>query len=91
MEVYHAAVTRLMKNGEAFYPDQAMTRDQALRSMTLDAAYGAFQEDMVGSLEEGKPADVVVLSKDILTVPEGEIRDARVEVTVMGGEVVYRR
>ena len=88
---YHSAVTRLMKNGETFYPDQALGRLEALRSMTLDGAYGAFQEDLVGSLEVGKLADVVVLSKDILTVPAEEIRDTKVELTIMGGEVVYRR
>ncbi len=88
---YHSAVTRLMKNGETFYPEQALGRLEALRSMTLDGAYGAFQEDVVGSLEVGKLADAVVLSKDILTVPAEEIRDARVDLTIMGGEVVYRR
>lgn len=87
---YHSAVTRRMANGEAFYPDQALGREEALRSMTLDAAYGAFQEDILGSLEVGKLADVVVLSKDILSVPAEEILDTRVETTIIGGKVVYR-
>lgn len=87
---YYAAVTRRLKNGDTFYGDQSMTREQALRSMTLDAAHGAFQEDKVGSLATGKLADVVVLSKDILTVPDEELPDARVDMTILGGEIVYR-
>ncbi len=87
---FYAAVTRRMGNGEAFYPEQAMTREEALESMTLAAAYGAFEEDLKGSLEVGKLADVTVLSKDILTVPEEEIPSARVLYTVVGGEVAYR-
>ena len=88
---FYAAVTRMLKTGEAFYPSQSMTREQALRSMTLDAAYGAFQEEQLGSLEVGKLADVVVLSKDILTVPDDEILSTEVEMTIMGGEVVYTK
>jgi predicted amidohydrolase YtcJ len=87
---FHSTVTRLMKNGEPFYPDQRMTREEALRSYTLNAAYAAFQEDKLGSLTPGKLADIVVLSKDIMTVPEDEILEARVLYTIVGGEVLYR-
>jgi len=87
---YHAAVTRLMKNGEYFFPEQSMTRMEALRARTIDAAYAAFEEDVKGSLEPGKYADVTVLSKDILEVPAGEIVDTHVLYTVVGGEVKYR-
>jgi predicted amidohydrolase YtcJ len=66
-----------------------MTREEALRSYTLSAAYAAFEEDIKGSLTVGKLADVTVLSKDILTVPEEQIRDARVLYTIVGGEVKY--
>ncbi|MGD9253432.1 MAG: amidohydrolase, partial [Holophagae bacterium] len=55
---FHAAVTRQMGDGTAFYPEQVMTREEALRSMTLDAAYAAFEDDIKGSLEAGKLADV---------------------------------
>jgi predicted amidohydrolase YtcJ len=88
---YAAAVTRLMNNGEAFYPEQRMTREEALRSYTLGAAYAAFEEDRKGSLEVGKLADLVVLSRDILTVPEEEIDEAEALITVVGGQVRYRR
>ncbi len=87
---FHSAVTRLMGTGEAFYPDQRMSREEALESMTLKAAYGAFEEAIKGSLEVGKLADVVVLSKDILSVPEDEIPSTQVLLTIVGGEVVYR-
>ncbi|MCK5376242.1 MAG: amidohydrolase [Acidobacteria bacterium] len=87
---YHAAVTRQLPDGSAFYPEQRMTREEALRARTLDAAYAAFEEDIKGSLEVGKLADVTVLSKDILRVPEEEILDARVLYTIVGGEVKYR-
>ena len=59
--------------------------------MTLDAAYAAFEESWKGSLEPGKVADVVVLSRDIMTVPESEIPGAVVLYTIVGGKVVYRR
>jgi predicted amidohydrolase YtcJ len=67
-----------------------MTREEALRARTLDAAYAVFEEDIKGSLETGKLADVTVLSKDILTVPDDEILGTRVLYTIVGGEVRYR-
>lgn len=88
---FHASVTRLMSDGERFYPDQRMTREEALRSATLDAAYAAFEDDRKGSLTPGKLADVVVLSRDILTVPEEEIREAEVVYTIVGGAVAYEK
>jgi len=87
---FYAAVTRKMKDGSAFYPEQRMSRQQALESYTLNAAYGAFEEKLKGSLAVGKLADVVVLSKDIMTVPDDEILSARVVYTIVGGKVVYR-
>ncbi|MEM1177667.1 MAG: amidohydrolase [Acidobacteriota bacterium] len=88
---YDAAVTRRMANGEAFYPAQAMGRLEALRAMTLDAAKSVFQDGEVGSLEVGKLADIVVLDRDILKVPDSEIADASVVLTVLAGEIVYRK
>jgi predicted amidohydrolase YtcJ len=87
---YYAAVTRRMRNGEYFYPEQCMTRLEALRARTVDAAYAAFEEDVKGSLEPGKYADVTVLSKDILEVPAEEILDTKVLYTIVGGKVKYR-
>jgi predicted amidohydrolase YtcJ len=90
MADYHAAVTRLMKNGEYFFPEQSMTRMEALRARTIDAAYAAFEEDVKGSLKPGKYADITVLSRDILEIPAEEILDTLVLYTIVGGEVKYR-
>jgi predicted amidohydrolase YtcJ len=87
---YHAAVTRKMKNGLIFYPEQKMTREEALRVRTIDAAYGAFEEDIKGSLEVGKLADITVFSKDFYKVEEDEIPDIQILYTIVGGEVRYR-
>lgn len=88
---FHASATRVMVTGEAFYPAQAMSRMEALESYTRANAYAAFQDDRLGTLTPGKLADVVVLSHDILTVPDTEILDAQADLTVVGGEVRYRR
>ena len=68
-----------------------MTREEALRAYTANAAYAAFEEQTKGSLSPGKLADVTVLSEDILTVPEEKILDAEVLFTIVGGEVLYAR
>ena len=87
---FHASVSRRMPDGALFYPAQRMTREEALRSYTLSNAYASFQEDVLGSLTPGKYADIVVLSKDILSVPEAEIPSARVLYTILAGKVRYR-
>ncbi|HEX6737052.1 MAG TPA: amidohydrolase [Vicinamibacteria bacterium] len=88
---FHASVTRRTADGGTFYPEQRMTREEALHSYTLANAYAAFEEDLKGSLTPGKLADLVVLTEDILTVPEERIRSAKVALTVVGGRVAYRR
>ncbi len=88
---FYATVTRIMKNGQAFYPDQKMTREEALRSYTINCAYASFQEDILGSLTPGKLADITVLSKDIMTVPDEDILDAEVAYTIVGGKVMYQK
>ncbi len=88
---FYSSVSRTMPNGEAFYPDQRMTREEALRSYTINNAYAAFEEDFKGSLEIGKLADIVVLSDDILTMPVDEIPNTVVDLTVIGGEIRYER
>jgi predicted amidohydrolase YtcJ len=87
---FHASATRKMKDGAAFFPEQRMTREEALRSYTASAAYAGFEEGIKGTLTPGKLADVVVLSRDILAVPDDEIRSARVLFTIVGGRVAYR-
>jgi hypothetical protein len=88
---FYASVTRKMKNGETFFPDQKMTRLEALKSYTLNAAYAAFEETIKGSLTPGKLADITVFSKDIMTCPEDEILKAEVAATIVGGKVLYRK
>lgn len=88
---FHASVSRRMGNGEVFFGGQRMTREEALRSYTIDAAYAAFEEESKGSLEVGKLADMTVLSRDIMTVPEDEIPGAQVVYTILGGRVAYRQ
>jgi predicted amidohydrolase YtcJ len=88
---YYATVTRKTKEGNAFYPDQRMSRMEALKSMTYNPAYAAFQEDSRGSLTVGKLADVTVLSKDITAIPEDQIQSARVTYTIVGGKIVYKK
>jgi predicted amidohydrolase YtcJ len=86
---FYASVSRKLKDGTVFYPDQRMTRMEALKSYTIDGAYAGFEEGNRGSLKPGKYADITVLSKDILTVPEGDIPSARVVYTIVGGKVRY--
>jgi len=86
---YHATVTRVLNDGSTFYPDQCMTREEALESFTINNAYAAFEEKDKGSLTPGKLADITVLSKDILAIPAEEILDTRVIYTIVGGQVAY--
>jgi predicted amidohydrolase YtcJ len=88
---FHATVTRKLKDGTIFYPDQRMSREEALRSYTLNCAYAAFQEGILGSLTPGKLADITVLSKDIMTVPDDEILDTEIVYTIVGGKVRYKK
>jgi predicted amidohydrolase YtcJ len=87
---FYSSVTRRMDDNTVFYPQQRMTREEALRSYTIDAAYAAFEEEIKGSLTPGKLADVTVLSRDIMTVPEEEIPGTEVVYTILGGKVVHR-
>jgi predicted amidohydrolase YtcJ len=86
---YYAAVTRKLPDGRVFYGDQRMSRMEALRAYTLQNAFAAFEENIKGSLTLGKLADITILSKDITTVPDEEIRSAKVTYTIIGGKVVY--
>ncbi|MFN2446448.1 MAG: amidohydrolase [Vicinamibacterales bacterium] len=87
---YFSTVTRKLKDGSSFYPDQRMSREEGLKSYTWNAAFAAKEETIKGSLAVGKLADITVLSKDILTVPDDEILTARVVYTIVGGRVMYR-
>ena len=87
---FECSVTRRLKDGSLFYPDQRMTRGEALASYTRDAAYAMFQEDRLGSLAPGKLADITVLDRDIMTVPEDRIPGTQVLYTIVGGKIVYQ-
>jgi predicted amidohydrolase YtcJ len=86
---FYASVSRKLPDGSRFYPDQRMTRLEALESYTKAGAYAGFEEGVKGTLTAGKLADVVVLSKDVLAIPEDEIPSARVDLTIVGGNVLY--
>ncbi|MGI8742654.1 MAG: amidohydrolase [Bryobacteraceae bacterium] len=88
---FYAAVSRKLKDGTRFYPEQRMTREEALRSYTWNNAYAAFEEKSKGSLTPGKLADITVLSKDIMSIPEDEISSAQVVYTIVGGKIAYSK
>jgi predicted amidohydrolase YtcJ len=86
---FYASVSRKLKDGSVFYPDQRMSREEALRSYTWNNAYAAFEEKLKGSLEPGKLADITVLSRDIMTIPEDDIPATDVVYTIVGGKVAF--
>lgn len=87
---FYATVSRMTVDGP-FYPEEALTREEALATYTINNAYAAFEEDRAGSITVGKYADVTVLDRDILTIPMEEIPDALVDYTIVNGEVRYSR
>lgn len=88
---FYGMVSRVTKDGTVFIPEQRLTRGEALRAYTLNNAYASFQERELGSITVGKYADVVVLSKDIMVIPERDIPSAKVAYTIVGGRVKYER
>jgi predicted amidohydrolase YtcJ len=88
---FYASVSRKLKDGTVFYPDQRMTREEALKSYTWNNAYAAFEEDVKGSLEPGKLADITVLSRDIMSIPEDQILSTDVVYTIVGGKIRFKR
>jgi predicted amidohydrolase YtcJ len=88
---FYASVSRKLKDGTVFYPDQRMTREEALKSYTWNNAFAAFEEKLKGSLEIGKLADITVLSRDIMTIPEDDIPSTDVVYTIVGGKIQFKR
>ena len=89
---FYAAVARKDQKGfsaEGWHPEEAVTREQALKMFTIWPAYAAFEEKLRGSIEVGKLADLTIFSADIMKIPEAEILQTRCVMTVIGGEVVY--
>ena len=89
---FYASISRKTLKGlpeGGYEPEQKMTRAQALRSYTLDAAYGAFEEDIKGSIEVGKLADFAIYNQDLMTVSEDKVLDTKVVMTIFDGKVVF--
>jgi len=92
---FYAAITRLSIDGKSphgpsgWFPEQSLTRQEALKGLTLDPAYASFTESTLGSLTPGKRADYVVISKDIMSIPAPEILNARVLATALDGQLAY--
>jgi predicted amidohydrolase YtcJ len=89
--IYALITRKRADNGQVFYKEQAMTREEALHAYTLASAYAAFEEDIKGSLDAGKWADIVILSQNLLTCPEDSILATHVEMTMVGGKIKYKR
>ncbi len=91
---FYASVTRQTLQGTpegGYEPSQKMSREQALETYTLAAAYGAFEEDIKGSIEVGKLADFTIYSQDLMTVPDDAILDTEIDMTIVGGKVMFER
>lgn len=91
---FYASVSRKTLKGipeGGFEPDQKMTREQALKSYTLDAAYGAFEEGIKGSITVGKLADFTIYNQDLMQVPEDKLLNTEIEMTIFDGKIVYRK
>lgn len=88
--IYASMTRKRGDNPVAFYPEQSMTREEALYSYTMSNAYAAFEEDKKGSITVGKYADIIILDKNLLTCPEDEILNTKVLMTMVGGKVKYR-
>jgi predicted amidohydrolase YtcJ len=86
---FYASVSRRTKDGSVFYPDQRMSRMEALRSYTINAAFAGFDDKIKGSLSVGKLADITVFSKDLMTIPEEQIPSTQIVYTIVGGKVQY--
>ena len=87
----YAATTRKGMSGEVYGPDEAITIEEAVRAYTLTSAFINFDEDIKGSLESGKHADMIVIPADILTLPEEELLALDVPQTYLKGELVNER
>jgi predicted amidohydrolase YtcJ len=85
------AVTRKTERGDIHEPGEALTREQAVKLYTINNAYLHNEENEKGSLEAGKLADLIILDRDVMTCPVAELRDVKVESTVLGGKVIYQR
>jgi len=94
LEGLYAAVTRKDRAGEpgeGWFPDQKLTMEEAIELYTLDSAYSEFMEDRKGKIKEGYLGDVVMFNNDLMTIPHDQIMSSKVDYTIVGGKVVYKR
>jgi hypothetical protein len=89
LKCFYSSVTRKLADGTTFFPNQKMTRLEALKSYTINGAYASFEENLKGSIKPGKLADFVVLSNDLLNCPEEQILNTKVAYTIVGGKILY--
>ena len=82
-------ITRTTEKGTVILPDEAITREDALKMYTINNAFASFEESIKGSIEPGKLADIAVISDDILSCPAGQIKNIVSELTIVGGKIVY--
>jgi predicted amidohydrolase YtcJ len=87
---FYCSVTRILPDGTTFQPQEVYSRERAIYSYTMGNAIAAFEEDIKGSITPGKLADITILSQDLLTVPDAEIMDTEIVMTILGGRVRYR-
>lgn len=88
---FKCSVTRELSNGTIFQSGEVYSRDVALYSYTMGNAIAAFEEDIKGSIKVGKLADIAILSQDLLSVPDDKLMDTEVQMTILGGKVVYKK
>jgi hypothetical protein len=88
---FYAAIARKSPFGvsEEWYGNEKVTREEALKMMTIDAAYAAFEENSKGSIENGKLADIIVLSNNIMEIEEEKILNTKVVMTILNGKIIY--
>jgi predicted amidohydrolase YtcJ len=94
IQCFYASVSRKTLQGlppGGYEPDQKMSRQEALRSYTIDAAFGAFEENIKGSIEPGKLADFTVFSKDIMAITEEDILSTKIDMTIVDGKILFER
>jgi predicted amidohydrolase YtcJ len=87
----YGMVTRKTSSGKVLYAGEGVTPLEAIKAYTIDGAYSSMEENIKGSIEPGKLADFIVVDKDPLTIPQDELKDVKVIMTVLGGEIVYNK
>ena len=94
LEGLYAAVTRkdrVGEDGEGWFPDQKLSMEKAIELYTLGSAYGEFMEGRKGMIKEGYLGDIVIFNNDLMTIPHDQIMTSKVDLTIVGGKIVYKR